>query len=179
MPPQLAVAVRKTKGKKAFSKPENALVRKVRVSKWIVDLANGMTRRAIALRDNVDVTTVSHELKWAEQEGFFEKAESAILNRLVPLAIDVFERALRKHLETGDYDAAERLLDKTKLLSSVGMRREREAEEASSSSSGSDVEMTWAAFIARRTESVSASQEEEEATPTMEAEGIPNGTTEK
>lgn len=149
------------------AKPENLLVRRMRAANFLADYASGMSLAAVARKYNVHPDTVKSELRWAQNQGFFEKAEDAILHRLVPLAIDVYENALRKHLETGDYDAAEKLLKGMRLFSS-GSASQGMPKPSQEVGAGDYDELTWERFTARRAERIKATLTEHDASAPAE-----------
>lgn len=132
----------------AHQRVESIIVKRARAANFIADMAAGMSRADVAVKYQVSVETVKASLRFAERENFFQKAEDAILHRLVPKAIDAYERALDKAVEAGDYDAAEKLLKGVRLFAAGGPARDQVAEKDDDSS---DDELTWERFTAKRT----------------------------
>lgn len=129
-------------------RPDSILVRRARVARWIADRAAGMTVKQIAARDNVAVSTIHDAFRWAEREGFFDKADEAIRNRLVPLAIDAVERKLLKEIAEGDAEAALKVLMGVRLLSNGSGPTRQDLREASEQID--EAEMTWERFTIKR-----------------------------
>src|SRR6185369_15868956 len=77
----------------------------------------------VAIKYRTTSQHVSNMLRWAEKENFFQKAQDAIDNRLIPKSIDLLERtleaALRKALDgdTDQWEIAEKILKGVALLS--------------------------------------------------------------
>jgi len=128
------------------TKNESLLTRRARAANFIVEIANGASILAIAERWQLSRETVRAELRWAEQQGFYEQANDALRNRIVPLALDVMEKALKKHLESGDWEAAEKILRGVRLLN-PNADRINEAQKALDA--GAD-EISWERFTAKR-----------------------------
>lgn len=138
------VALRSSVGE-GRARSESILTRRARVANFIVDIANGMSMRAVAEKYGVHPNTVQGDLRWAEREGFFEKADDAVRHRLVPLAVDVLEAALKHHLITHDTDAALKILNGVRVLATGPSRSETLRETAEEIE-----EVTWERFMARR-----------------------------
>lgn len=165
------------------ARPQNKLARRARAANFVVDSARGMSQAAIARKYGVSPHTVKEELRWAEREGFFQKAEDAIADRLVPLAIDVYEAALREALITKDFTGAKELLKGVGLFSNGAAKSAREvsANEDDPAAKAAE-ELDWESFLARREQRLnetkdsggvapeSASGTSLEAAPVVEAE---------
>lgn len=142
-------AVKKRAPNAGLAKPENSLVKRRLAAIFIVENAQGLSQSEIARRHNTTPSRVGELMRWAEREGFFDKADEAIRNRLVPLAIDVVERGLMKALETGETDAAMKLLYGIRVLASNGPTRE-DLRHASDEIGDAAEEMTWERFTLKR-----------------------------
>lgn len=146
------------------------VARRARVANWIVEIASGATHKAIGERYNVSTQLIQKELRWAEREGFFDKAEDAILHRLVPLSIDVFEKALKKALETGEFEAADRVLTKLVKFFDKGPRDRDTAVSAPGGINLNEAEeISWERFIARRAASQQPESQHEQSTATAQS----------
>lgn len=155
------------------AKPESTLVLRARAANFIADMAAGMSQPDVARKYQVHVSTVKNALRFAERENFFQKAEDAILHRLVPKAIDAYEKALDKAISEGDYDAAEKLLKGVRLFASGGPARDQVVEK--DDDDGPD-EVTWERFTAKRRNSPEANPTNHPHSPTVSSEpGTPGG----
>jgi predicted transcriptional regulator len=133
------------------TKAESILVKRARAANIISLMAQGYSQTQIAEHLGITRETIRQALRWAEREGFFERAEDAILHRLAPLAIDALEAGLKKAIESGETDAALKLLEGLRMLSKGGPSREQAREIAAQSTpdEGAD-EITWERFTAKR-----------------------------
>lgn len=131
------------------AKPVNALVRRTRAAQFLVEAAAGATQKEIAERHGLSVVTVKAELKWAEQQGFFERADEAIRNRLIPRALDAVEKTLIREAAEGTAETAMKLLFGVRVLSTNGPTR---TELQNADQAIDEAEMTWEKFtLTRRT----------------------------
>ncbi len=87
-----------------------------RAALWALQRACGLTMRDIATRSGVSDRLVSQELRWAEREGHFDKAQDRLF-KLLDKAVDVYEQALEdRSAVKGDKDVARDLLNGAGVL---------------------------------------------------------------
>lgn len=167
MPPTTNLPAKASKPRKpkatGFTRADSVIVWRARAATYLSDMAMGLNIAAIAKKYNVSTYIVKQTLDWAKRENFYEKATDAINNRLVPKAIDVFEVALNKALQTGDIEAAKEVLKGIRLLGGGPQRNVGASPEDVATSNGnassSTQSLTWERFMMTR--SVSGAPDEE------------------
>jgi hypothetical protein len=143
---------------KGASSPENILVKRARAAQWIVEAASGLTYKQIAQKHDTTITTVYRVMKWAEREGFFEKADEAVRNRLVPIAIDAVEKKILREIAEGEAETALKILFGVRVLSTGGGPTRSDMQAADQSVS--DAVETWEKFTFERAQRVTRNGEQ-------------------
>jgi hypothetical protein len=85
---------------------------------------HGYTHKQIAAQMNISVDTVERSLTWAARQGLTKQYENAIIERLVPKAVSIYEQQLDK----GDPFVAKDIIDKLFKLGERFDRREATQE---------------------------------------------------